>query len=379
MGSKKKLNTARGYKHFVPTALTNPSRAALSIPFVSEITEKIAPFPETVEIRPRIIAPPTARQWLLHGAMFLLTAITTTICGIMMAGPELEVASGSPAGTGGFAGSVLSIPWYYAVAVVALLKHAFAHPHFLGQGLIFSGSLLAILTAHEFGHYLYCRHYGVDATLPFFIPQPPLLIPGTFGAFIRMKSPVPSRRALFDIGLAGPLAGFIVIIPIAFAGVLTLHHVPLIAGESGGGGGIIFNDPLLFQLIARVFKIDLANSVANSFYLAAWVGALVTSLNLMPVGQLDGGHGTFSVFGPHAHWWIGRIAFVTMAAISVLGWLWHGSPSGFVYVVLLAVMLRVRHPQPEQMEPLGRARVVVGIITLVVFALCFLPFPITIS
>src|SRR5205823_7862602 len=211
------------------------------------------------------------------------------------------------------------------------------------------------------------------------IPQPPLLIPGTFGAFIRMKSPVPSRRALFDIGLAGPLAGFIVIIPIAFAGVLTLHHVPLIAGEATGGGGIIFNDPLLFRLIARWLKVDLDNSVVNSLYFAAWVGALVTSLNLMPVGQLDGGHGTFSIFGKTVHRWIGIVAFVTMALISVLGWMWHGSPSGFVYVVLLAIMLRVRHPQPEQMEPLGLARIIVGVITLIVFVLCFLPFPITIT
>src|SRR3989441_1597056 len=163
-----------------------------------------------------------------------------------------------------------------------------------------------------------------------------------------MKSPVPSRRALFDIGLAGPLAGFILIVPIAFAGVLTVHHVPLIAGEAGGeAGGITFNDPLLFRLIARAFHVDLNNSAVNSSYLAAWVGALVTSLNLMPVGQLDGGHGTFSIFGKAAHRWIGIVAFVTMALISVLGWLWHGSPGGFVYVVLLAVMLRVRHPQPE--------------------------------
>ena len=297
-----------------------------------------------------------------------------------MAGPEVDVASSSPAETAGVAGSILLIPWYYARAVVEIVLGAFAHPKSLGQGLVFSGSLLAILTAHEFGHYLFCRYYGVDATLPFFIPQPPLLIPGTFGAFIRMKSPVPSRRALFDIGLAGPLAGFIVIIPIAFAGVLTLHHVPLIAGgASGVGGGITFNDPLLFRLIARAFKVDLDNSAANSFYLAAWFGALVTALNLMPVGQLDGGHGTFAAFGRLAHHWLGRVAFVTMAVISVLGWFWHGSPSGFVYVVLLAVMLNVRHPQPEQMEPLGTMRVAIGIVTLIVFALCFLPFPITIS
>ncbi len=222
----------------------------------------------------------------------------------------------------------------------------------LATGLQFSLSLLTILTAHEAGHYLFCRYYGVDATLPFFIPQPPGLLPGTFGAFIRMKSVVPSRRALFDIGLAGPLAGFVVMLPVAFIGVLTLeHHTPL-PGESG----VTFNDPLLFQLIGFVFKINLADGLVNPFYLAAWFGALVTALNLMPVGQLDGGHGTFSVFGQRAHWWIGRIAFVSMAIVSVLGWFWHGSPSGFVYVVLLAVLLRVRHPQPQQMEPLGFAR-----------------------
>ncbi|MDX6558840.1 MAG: hypothetical protein QOF72_1889, partial [Blastocatellia bacterium] len=268
------------------------------------------------------------------------------------------------------------IPWYYVRGIGELTWQALTHPALLMPGLEFSAALLAILTAHEFGHYFFCRYYGVDATLPFFIPQPPGLLPGTFGAFIRMKSPVPSRRALFDIGLAGPLAGFIVIIPIAVAGVLTLQHGNFTAGDAGG---ITFNDPLLFRLIARAFRIDLATSVVNSFYLAAWVGLLVTALNLMPVGQLDGGHGTFAAFGDFAHHWIGRVAFVTMVALSVLGWLWHGSPSGFLYVVLLAVMLRVRHPRPEQMEPLGAMRIAIGIITLIVFGLCFVPFPITIS
>ena len=326
------------------------------------------------------LAKPAPRKWLVHLAFFVATAFTTTICGIMMAGPELSSIA-PPPGMRSLGGSVLMIPWYYIATVFEIVRYAVEHPAYLWQGLKFSGSLLAILTAHESGHYLFCRYYGVDATLPFFIPQPPLLIPGTFGAFIRMKSVVPSRRALFDIGLAGPLAGFVVLLPIAFAGVLTVQHVSLLAGDATGGSssGLYFNDPLLFRLIARMFRVDLANSVANSFYFAAWVGALVTSLNLMPVGQLDGGHGTFSVFGKVAHRWIGVVAFVTMALISVLGWFWHGSPSGFVYVVLLAVMLRVRHPQPEQMEPLGLARIVVGVITLIVFVLCFLPFPITIS
>ncbi len=346
---------------------------------MSQPTETITPGVNAEAIPSRRALRPTARQWALHGLLFLVTAVTTTICGIVMGG-EVDVVGGASAETGGVANSLLYIPWYYARTVVEIVRSAFAHPPVLEQGLIFSGCLLAILTAHEFGHYLFCRYYGVDATLPFFVPQPPLLIPGTFGAFIRMKSPVPSRRALFDIGLAGPLAGFVVIIPIAFAGVLTLHHVQLIAGEgSGGGGGIVFNDPLLFRLIARAFKVDLDNSAANSFYLAAWFGALVTALNLMPVGQLDGGHGTFAVFGQRAHWWIGRAAFGLMLASTVIGWLFFGSPTMLLYVVLLAVMLRVRHPQPEQMEPLGPKRIAIGVITLIVFALCFLPFPITIT
>src|SRR5436309_3443831 len=255
-----------------------------------------------------------------------------------MAGSEIDTAARSPGSPNGIAGNLFLLPLFYVQAIVEVIRFAFTPPYFLKEGLKFSCSLLTILASHESGHYLFCRYYGVEATLPFFIPQPPLLIPGTFGAFIRMKSPVPSRRALFDIGLAGPLTGFAVILPVAFAAVLTLHHTPLLASEatSGGGGGIIFNDPLLFRLIARWFKVDLDNSVANSFYLAAWVGALVTSLNLMPVGQLDGGHGTFSIFGKAAHGWIGTIAFVSMALISVLGWFWHGMPSGFFYLVLLA-------------------------------------------
>ena len=336
----------------------------------TSLTDRIA----SGEVYPSKLTP---RRWLLHLALFAATAVTTTISGIVwIGGANVDAPGGTPAQSGGLDGSVLLIPWYYLRGIAELSGQALTHPAVLMPGLEFSVSLLAILTAHEFGHYFFCRYYGVDATLPFFIPQPPGLLPGTFGAFIKMKSPVPSRRALFDIGLAGPLAGFLVIIPVAVAGVLTVHHVNIPAGESGG---ITFNDPLLFRLIARAFKIDLDNSAANSFYLAAWVGLLVTALNLMPVGQLDGGHGTFAAFGKIAHHWIGRAAFVSMVALSVLGWLWHGSPSGFLYVVLLAVMLRVRHPQPEQMEPLGTMRVAIGVVTLIVFALCFLPFPITIG
>jgi len=113
--------------------------------------------------------------------------------------------------------------------------------------------------------------------------------------------------------------------------------------------------------------------------MAAWIGLLVTSLNLMPVGQLDGGHGTFAVFGPRAHRIIARIAFAATAILAVLGFWWHHSPSGFLYTVLLAVMLRVPHPAPLVVEPLGAKRTLVAILTLLVFILCFWPFPITIT
>ncbi|MEP6913162.1 MAG: site-2 protease family protein [bacterium] len=315
---------------------------------------------------------PTTREWVRHGALFLITVITTTVAGIVSAAPEIDVPPPRPVTV---IDHLLYVPQYYVRTVSELLSLAFVNPQIMAQGVIFSAMLLAILTAHEMGHYVACRRYGVSATLPFFIPAPPLFLAGTFGAFIKIRSPIPSRRALFDIGLAGPLAGFIVAVPIAVMGILTMRP-PLPAN----GYGIIFNDPLLFRLLGKILGIPLdPYSPTNPYYMAAWIGLLVTSLNLMPVGQLDGGHATFAVFGQGAHKFIGRIAFAAMATLAVLGFFWHGSPSGFLFTVLLAIMLKVRHPQPEEMEPLGRPRLMIAIITLLVFALSFWPFPITIS
>jgi membrane-associated protease RseP (regulator of RpoE activity) len=243
------------------------------------------------------------------------------------------------------------------------------------DGLTFSVTLLAILTAHEMGHYLACQRYDVSATLPFFIPAPPLFLAGTFGAFIKIRSVIPSRRALFDIGLAGPLAGFVVALPIGLIGIMKAGGAAPLAG-----GEISFNDPLLFRLLAALLEVKLDPNVPiNPFLMSSWIGLLVTSLNLMPVGQLDGGHGTFAVFGGQAHWLIGRAAFLGMLVLGLLGFYWHGSPSGFVYIVLLGVMLKVRHPQPALMEPLGALRMVMALLTVIIFVLCFLPFPITIN
>jgi len=340
---------------------------------MSEHVQVVPPFaPTRGLVRKRQTATPSLREWVRHSALFLLTFITTTFAGIVIAAPEANVTE---PGKSGLLSYVLYIPEYYRRLVVALFEQAISNPALLKSGLTFSTALLTILLAHEMGHYLACRYYGVRATLPFFIPAPPLFLAGTFGAFIKMKSPIPSRRALFDIGLAGPLAGFVILLPVAVAGLLTLQT----GAPSSSNELIIFNDPLLFQLIGKLSGKDLPNAQPNPFYMAAWIGLLVTSLNLMPVGQLDGGHGTFAVFGGRAHKIIGRVAFVAVAVTSVLGFIWHGSPSGFLYTVLLAVMLKVRHPAPEEMEPLGRGRSIVAIVTLIVFALSFVPFPLTIS
>jgi membrane-associated protease RseP (regulator of RpoE activity) len=341
---------------------------------MSESVPAVPPFASSRELRlTRQVAGPSTREWIRHSALLLITFVTTTFAGIVIAAPAVDPAEPTASGVLGY---VLYVPEYYRRIVAALLAQTVANPALLKSGLTFSTALLTILTAHEMGHYLACRYYGVRATLPFFIPAPPLFLAGTFGAFIKMKSPIPSRRALFDIGLAGPLAGFVALLPVALVGILTLQAAP---PTPPGGQGIIFNDPLLFQIFGKLTGAHLADALPNSFYMAAWIGLLVTSLNLMPVGQLDGGHGTFAVFGQRAHKIMGRLAFVTVAVMSVLGFIWHGSPSGFLYTVLLGVMLRVRHPAPEQMEPLGRARIIVAIVTLMVFALSFVPFPITIT
>lgn len=324
----------------------------------------------------RRAARPTAREWLKHSAFFLLTAFTVTWAGISLMlsplAPEPGVAAPSTP-----LDYLTFIPKYFVLALAAEAAYAFAHPQFIVEGLKFAVALLSILLAHESGHYVACRLYGVDATLPYFVPMPPPFMTGTLGAFIKIKSPIPSRRALFDIGVAGPLAGFLVIIPVACLALLT--SAP---GRPAPEGllVLVFNDPLLLRLLAGPLGVkDLAGMEANPFYFAAWVGLLVTSLNLLPVGQLDGGHAVYSVFGRRVHRHAGRVAFLSMLALAPLGWLWHGVPSGALYVILLFIMLRMPHPQPlDERDPLGAARNLVALLTLLVFALSFLPFPLTI-
>jgi membrane-associated protease RseP (regulator of RpoE activity) len=204
---------------------------------------------------------------------------------------------------------------------------------------------------------------------------------GTLGAFIKIVSPMPSRRAVFDIGVAGPIAGFVALIPVAITGFLTWRYAtPANAAASGEISlGFVFSDPLMMQFLAWIFSVNLSlATTANPFYFAAWLGLLVTALNLIPSGQLDGGHAIYAVFGEKIHYWTGRIAFAMMAVFSIAGFYFYNSPSGFLFAVLLFVMMRIRHPEPLDDTPLDFKRKIVAALVLLIFVLCFVPFPIQI-
>lgn len=241
----------------------------------------------------------------------------------------------------------------------------------LTSGIMFSFTLLSILGAHEMGHYLACRLYGVRATLPYFIPAP--LGVGTFGAFIKIKAPIPNKRALFDIGIAGPLAGFVFVIPAAIAGLYFANP----ATGALGGDGLVFHDPLLFRALAKMLHVP-HDIILNPIWFAAWVGCLVTSLNLLPVGQLDGGHVVYATLGARWHWLIARVIYVGVIALTVASYFYNGWMGWVVYVVILTIMLRVGHPRVvDEEEPLGSTRQIIAIIGLLVFLLCFMPAPVT--
>jgi membrane-associated protease RseP (regulator of RpoE activity) len=241
----------------------------------------------------------------------------------------------------------------------------------VGAGLRLAGGLLSILVAHEMGHYLACRYYRVDATLPFFIPAPFLSFVGTLGAFIRIRAPIPHRRALFDIGVAGPLAGFAVCLPVLWFGLSEAHVLPL----EPDTGGIFLGEPLLFQWVARLVHGPLPDDVTltlGPLGLAAWFGLFVTALNLIPVGQLDGGHLTYALLRRRAHQ-ISRIGWWVCVALVYFG------PNWILWAIILRVLGRRHPPTLNDHLPAGRGRAVVGVVSLLIFVACFVPNPIIFS
>lgn len=322
-------------------------------------------------------APPSATTWAKHIFLFLLTFCTATMAGAFFPfgsniSPLFLLETFFDAYW-----KILAIPFLLSYLTGLGIEILYHYPELLKQGLTFSVPLLAILTAHEFGHYIACRIYKIEATLPFFIPVPLISPAGTFGAFIKILSPMPSRRATFDIGVAGPIAGFLVIIPVLLIAFLTMRQIAP-AASANFETGLVFSDPLMIRFFAYIFGFDLNFTVPNGFYFAAWVGLLITSLNLVPAGQLDGGHAVFSVFGAAVHNLTGKIAFVLMLLTTGIGWAVFGSPSGILFTILLGVMLKIRHPEPLDNAPLDFKRKIIALLTLIIFILSFVPFPIQI-
>jgi membrane-associated protease RseP (regulator of RpoE activity) len=241
------------------------------------------------------------------------------------------------------------------------------------RGFWYSGTILAILGCHELGHYFACRYYDVDASLPFFLPlPPPFPLTGTLGAFIRIREPIPSKRMLFDIGIAGPIAGFLIAVPALFVG-LEMSRLGRVPPDMNG---LSLGEPLLFQLAAKLLFGTPPEGYSVNLHpiaFAAWFGLLATSLNLFPIGQLDGGHISYAVFGR-------RSSYLTIAMVVVAVALIFVSTSWLVWTILMVAMLFTfgrHHPRTfDEHVPLDRPRKILALFALIMFVLCFTPAPI---
>ena len=286
-----------------------------------------------------------SRLWL-HVVLLLLTIGTTTIAGAVLYHSFISEFSFRP----------LQPRWTLFF-----------------QGFWYSGTLLGILGAHEMGHYLLCRRYNVDASLPYFIPTPPFIfLTGTLGAVIRIREAFPSRRVLFDIGVAGPIAGFVVLVPALFYGMTLSNVVP----EPTQGSVLYLGEPLLFKIatLAMIGPVREGYTVnIHPMVFAAWFGMLATAINLLPFGQLDGGHITYATLGR----WSTPISIATVGStiamtFVTMSWL-------FMTLMMLVMLLTLgpRHPRViDEHEPIGFERKLIAIFALIMFILCFTPVPI---
>ena len=284
----------------------------------------------------------SAARWALHWTLFTLTLLTTTLVGVVLAH---SFQMGRP----------IDLDQY--LNVFGTLQ---ARPLLLLDGLAFSITLMTILLAHELGHYFACRYYSIDASLPYFLPFPSPI--GTLGAFIRIRSPIYTRQALFDVGIAGPLAGFALLLPALILGIAESKIIPGIAAH----GELIFGVPAIERFLEWLIfpRVPSANILLHPVARAAWVGTLATALNLLPIGQLDGGHILYAFTGRH-HKALSRI-FVL--ALVPLGYFY--SPTWWVWAALL-FFLALRHPVIYDITPLDNNRVALGVIALAIFLLTF--------
>jgi membrane-associated protease RseP (regulator of RpoE activity) len=271
------------------------------------------------------------------------------------------------------------------------------------SGIPYSLAILFILTCHEFGHYFAARRHGVDATLPYFIPFPNLpsiMNFGTLGAVIKTKSAVPSKKVMFDIGVAGPVAGFVATLLILSYGflslpgkefILSIHPEYFSQPQTPGGIGLTFGNSLLYQFLSLIltnptnqFIPPMTEMYHYPFLCAGWFGLFVTAMNLLPVGQLDGGHLAYTMFGAH-HRVIARSTFVIVLTIGLLGLVQFFSPSfslgwtGWLFwALILFFIVKLDHPPVLDETPLDELRRNIGWATFGIFVLSFIPTPFTI-
>ena len=312
------------------------------------------PLDQYEQFIPKPLPPPHGRLWV-QVTLLAVTLITTTIAGgcHYLAFMQDLATSDTPR------------------AVTPTLMQTFGNAFFYLHGLWYSLTILAILGCHEMGHYIACLRYNVIATRPFFLPAP--VLTGTLGAFIRIKSRIPTKTALFDIGIAGPLAGFAVAVPALFIGLLLSRMDRLPQDQSGL---IELGEPLLFKAAAWLVWGTVPHGSSINMHpmaFAAWFGLLATALNLFPISQLDGGHIAYAVLGRRST----PMTIVMIGVAMLLSW---QSSSWIVWTVLLigmVIMLGPHHPPTlDDDEPVDGKRVALAFVALLILIICFTPVPI---
>jgi membrane-associated protease RseP (regulator of RpoE activity) len=294
---------------------------------------------------------PSRREWVISAILFCVTFISMTFAGLFYIGN---------AGFFHMLGAVLR------------------QPSLLLYGLPFSFPLISILSAHELGHFFACRYYGMRCTPPFFLPAP-FPLTGTLGAFIKIKSAFRHKRALFDIGLAGPLAGFAFAIPTLIIGISRWKLLPKAALAQAG---LSVGRPLISQLIGMLVlgHSPGMRELMNQIAMAGWVGLLATSLNLLPIWQLDGGHIAYAIIGRSRQ---KALSIIMIVFLMLLGlWGWRAPTYLFISCLLLVIGIRLRFYHPPTLiddEQLGPGRLLLGLLALVILILSFTPTPIKIE